>query len=161
MKIRIERILKKKIFVLIILFLIILFFLFFNTKIVKNDSMSPVLRNNYIVFTLPFFPIEKGYIYGFKHNNKIYVKRLIGCENDIIEIKSGKIFINYLQYNDFYVNKLEKFGPLILNKNEYFFLGDYILESLDSRSFGVIKKKDLKFRVIFILYPFDKTGFLK
>ncbi|HOJ63776.1 MAG TPA: signal peptidase I [Spirochaetota bacterium] len=147
------------------IFLLILFLLFFyiflNIKIVKNDSMSPNLRNNYIVLTNPFFSMRTGDIYGFKYNNKIYVKRLIAQPFDIIEIKDGRIFINYLQYRSFYVNKFDRVGPLKLNKDQYFFIGDNELNSFDSRSFGSIDRKDIKFKILFIIYPFNKIGFLR
>lgn len=136
-----------------------IFFLliFFSIKIVKNDSMSPVLKNKDIVFVLPFFFIKKNAIYGFKYNNKIYVKRVVAFPKDIIEINKNILFINYNKF----CNVQGNMSSIILKDEEYFFLGDNLLDSLDSRNFGPIFRKNIKFKIIFILYPFNRIGFVK
>ncbi len=146
---------KKLVPIIIIIFFLII--VIFFIKIVKNNSMSPILKNNDIVFVSPFFLIKKNTIYGFKHNKKIYVKRLIAIPDDIVEINKNILFINYIEYGKIAGN----ISPIILGKEQYFFLGDNFLDSLDSRNFGFISKKDIKFRILFIIYPFNRIGFVK
>ena len=63
----------KKKLLIISLFLIVTFLSFFCIKIVENDSMFPVIKNNDVIIVLPLFSIKKNLIYGFKYNNNIYI----------------------------------------------------------------------------------------
>ena len=48
-----------------------------------------------------------------------------------------------------------------LSKNEYFVLGDNREDSMDSRYYGPINKKNIKGSTKLILFPFNKFGFVK
>ena len=41
----------------------------------------------------------------------------------------------------------------------YFVMGDNRKVSLDSRMYGAYKKKDIKGKASFTIYPFDRFGF--
>ena len=80
----------------------------------------------------------------------------------IIKIEDNKIYINneiiedYV--SDFNINdfKLADIGYDKIPDNMYLVLGDNRIASLDSRSFGLIKKEDIIGRVVFRIWPLGK-----
>ena len=110
---------------------------------------------------------------------KMLIKRIIGLPSEKIVLdKDGKVFIVNSRYPDgveliedyldpgmpTYKNiQLEKsrFEEKVLREKEYYVLGDNRTVSNDSRSFGVVKKKDIVGREIYRLKPPEKKGFFK
>ncbi len=90
------------------------------------------------------------------------VKRVIGVEGDIIDIKDGAVFINDEMLKEPYaVGKTDSNGlktPVTVNKDELFVLGDNREVSIDSREIGMINCSQLEGKVIFRIYPFNKIG---
>ncbi|SHI97554.1 signal peptidase I [Clostridium cavendishii DSM 21758] len=101
-------------------------------------------------------------------NNKTnvrFIKRVIGVENDEIDIKDGFVYVNGKKLKEEYI-KTEtipreiKF-PLRVPKNQIFVLGDNREVSSDSRDFGCISLNQLEGKAVFRLTPLKKSGFLK
>ena len=82
--------------------------------------------------------------------SQLFVKRVIGLPGETIQIKEGKVYINDKLYKE--SNKVDDMvsagvaeEPIILEKGEYFVLGDNRNQSEDSRysSVGMITKKEI------------------
>jgi signal peptidase I len=76
----------------------------------------------------------------------IYVKRIVGLPNDLVEIKDGYLWINGAKLEEKYVLEQGKTVGNIsikLSKEEYFVLGDNREHSADSREFGPIQMRDI------------------
>ena len=87
------------------------------------------------------------------------IKRIIGLPGDTVECINGKIFINDQEYDDKYAYGItDDFSKVELKEDEYFILGDNRLVSEDSRYFGPVKKNNIKGKIIFSLYPFNRFG---
>jgi len=77
------------------------------------------------------------------------VKRLIGLPGDFIEIKDGYVYRNEIMVEESYLNNVDtserkpEYSFLILGDDEFYFLGDNRPVSLDSRTFGPVKKDKL------------------
>jgi signal peptidase I len=121
--------------------------------------------------------IKRGHIYVFypPHNDKAFIKRLVGMPGDDIEIKQGIIsingevleskFISQSSDEDIYEETLDdstyniKITPqhrllidmvLKVPEDEYFFLGDNRDRSSDSRLWGTVSSSDFIGELVFI-----------
>lgn len=84
------------------------------------------------------------------------IKRVIAMPNDAVEIKNGTVFVNNIELDEsgYKIPYLgEDMEKITLSSNQYFVLGDNRPESYDSRSFGPIKKIEIKSKVIFTALP--------
>ncbi len=133
---------------------------------------------------ITFFPYEKkgnlsndlkryidNVIWNFKisqdekYNHQRYVKRVIGIEGDIIDIKNGCVYVNGKKLKEPYAkgvtdtNGME--SPVTVGKNELFVLGDNREVSEDSRLIGMVKLQQVEGKVVFRVYPFQKIGKIK
>ncbi len=100
-------------------------------------------RGDVVVFTYP------------KDRTKDFIKRVIGKEGDVIEIKNKVIYLNGQKMQDPHAHFAEdslipgslsprdNLGPFTVPKNSYFVMGDNRDRSLDSRFWGFVKKEDL------------------
>lgn len=168
---------------------IISYMFFLSPNQVKGPSMFPtfsdgdillVSKINYwldLIFSdHSFFEYKRGDIVVFyipSRQNEEVVKRIIGIPGDKIAIRDGLILINdkviqenYLPFGtktdggDFLSNWGES---LIVPQDSYFVLGDNRNNSIDSRSslLGFVNKKDIKGKVFFRIYPFEKFGIVQ
>lgn len=91
------------------------------------------------------------------------IKRVIGIEGDIIDIKDGYILINGKRQDENYVKSLTepdtKFEyPIEVPEGKVFVLGDNRGNSLDSRHLGYIDIEQIKGKAIYRVFPFGRIG---
>lgn len=91
------------------------------------------------------------------------VKRVIGVEGDIIDIRDGNLYINDDLQDEAYItattpSKNSIDYPLQVTEGKLFVLGDNREYSLDSRDFGLIDIEEVKGKVEFRLLPFSRFG---
>tara|TARA_B110000438_G_scaffold250746_1_gene254774 strand:- start:85 stop:702 length:618 start_codon:yes stop_codon:yes gene_type:complete len=147
--------------------------------IVEGQSMTPTLKdsqrlfvNKFIYLKLPdlispydevfYNQPEKGEVvvfiapYPYDSEGKSFVKRIVGAPGDIVENKSGTIYVNNLPFMNNFGNtpEISEQGVVIVPDNYYYVLGDNRNHSNDSRSFGLIHRSSIKGRVWFIYWPF-------
>ena len=122
----------------------------------------PVLRKTIIPVTKP----ERGDVVVFIYpmdRSKDFIKRVIGVEGDVIEIRNKKIYINGAPFNDthgVYTDSLilprsmqprDNFGPVKVPKGHIFAMGDNRDNSYDSRFWGFVSLDDVIGKA-FIIY---------
>lgn len=147
---------------------------------VDGDSMYPTLIDEEIGFVNVFSAKHLG-IQRFDVvvvQNEItkdpWVKRVIGMPNDTIEAKDDVVYVNgkaieepYLHNS--YVESIRKqgkkftndFGPITLQENEYFLMGDNRVVSYDSRKVGAFHKEDIIGKDAYIVYPFSQMKLVR
>ncbi|BCN31317.1 signal peptidase I [Anaeromicropila herbilytica] len=107
-------------------------------------------------FDIVVFPKSKG-VY--------YIKRIIGLPGETVQIIRGIIYINGDPIKENYGKEVIKESgdaskPIVLQKGEYFVLGDNRNDSMDSRdsAVGKIARERIIGKAIFRLWPFNKIG---
>ncbi|WP_099203168.1 signal peptidase I [Miniphocaeibacter massiliensis] len=153
----------------IILALIIKTFLLSST-LVSGVSMEPTLETNDKLFVnkVSFLVdnVERGDIVEFHNPNnegEDFIKRVIGIEGDIVEIRDNKVYVNGNMLKEDYTSSN---GETIyynenrweIGKGKVFVLGDNRPRSNDSRSFGPISKKSIVGIAFFRYSPLSKIG---
>lgn len=154
----------------------VLVLVFGNKSAVIGDGMNPVLTNggevfinksSYIIFKPGVGDIIAFYPNGNK-NSYLYLKRVVAVGGDEVLIENGHLYVNgnLFEDEDFY-EPMEFAGlaenPIVLQKDEFFVLGDNRNDSEDSRfgNIGPVKRDDIVGRVWFrIKTDGVKDGFL-
>lgn len=140
--------------------------------LVDGGSMLPNLKSGELLLidklNLDIDRLERGDVIVFRHikndqyNGKFFIKRLIGLPRDRVVVQNGVTTIyneenpkgiildeSFVKYKD-----SSKDIDIELREDEYLAFGDNRAESYDSRSWGVIYKKDISGKAVFRLYPF-------
>ena len=94
----------------------------------------------------------------FSYEDQTYVSVVIAKGGDLVEIdERGCLYVNHIQTSDAVVydmdqdDELEISLPFRVPNDSYFVLNENLEAPEDSRSFGAIKAKDIKGKVISIL----------
>lgn len=156
--------------ILAIIFSVLVRIFVFETYVVPTPSMEPTLlvEDKVIVNKLAykFHPIKRGDIVAFHspvEKGKDLVKRAIALGGDKITLTSqGDIYINDKKLVEDYLpdNINPGYDPqtFIIGEDEIFVMGDNRNDSLDSRFFGPINKKDIFGEVFIIYWPPSRFG---
>jgi signal peptidase I len=131
--------------------------------------MTPTLKNNEVVLSVKGGEFSRGDIYAMYYNNKVLVKRIIGCPGDWVNIdKDGNVYINGKILEEPYVQE-KALGecsaelPFQVPEEKYFVMGDDRPISLDSRSeaIGAVAVDQIIGKIMCRLWPLDKIGTVK
>ena len=100
------------------------------------------------------------------NNNKLsmdtaFVKRIIGLPGDTIIInKSGEVFNNgiKLNFNNVVSGNESELINYTVPENYYFLLGDNRNNSIDSRIYGSVNKKQIIGKAVYKIYPLNEIS---
>ena len=149
-----------------------------DISIVSGQSMEPYLGHGDRLLLqkykirLNIATFKRGDIVVFKSPyeekklllNKLFLKRIVGLPGDRINITGGKVYVNgqvlvedYI-HRDIYTYPCDYGEDILVPKDSYFVIGDNrnINKSGDSRSFGPIKKSDIRGLAVLSLLPLKK-----
>lgn len=112
-------------------------------------------------------PKRKDVILYEKAGGEKDVKRIIGLPGERIRIVQGQILINDELPDD--LREYSVFVPglaseeIVLQKDEYFLLGDWVEGSLDSRfaEVGNVKREQILGKIWFCISPMDHLGWVE
>ena len=99
--------------------------------------------------------------------NSPIIKRVIGIEGDLIEIKDKKVYVNGTALVENYTNgegtEDVNFSKVTVPPGQIYVIGDNRMPyaSNDSRNIGPLEIKRVGGRAIFRFFPFDKIGVIK
>ena len=157
-----------KIVILALVIVIPIRYFIFQPFIVRGVSMEPNFHNNdYLIvdeisyrFRMPY----RGDIIIFRYPqnpSEKFIKRIIGLPEEIVSLENNQIVIidkfgereildesSYLSSQTLFNNK-----EIYLAEDEYFVLGDNRSYSFDSRSWGILPKKNIIGRALFRVFP--------
>ena len=157
----------------VVIAIIVILFLYQPVK-VEGTSMMPALDDqerifiNKFVYRLHFGSIERGDMVVFWYPNdpsKSYIKRVIGTPGDRVEVDHGTVLVNGSVLKETYVPEEYRdqvsMPVTIVPNGEYFVLGDHRSSSNDSRSWGMVPRRYIYGKAVFVYWPLDKMGVLK
>ena len=157
----------------VVLAIIVILFLYQPVK-VEGTSMMPTLDDqerifiNKFVYRLHFGNIDRGdtVVFWFPQDpSKSYIKRVIGVPGDRIEVDRGTVIVNGRALVEDYVpaefRDQTSLSARTIPEDEYFVLGDHRSSSNDSRSWGMVPRRYIYGKAVFIYWPFEKMGLLK
>lgn len=147
-----------------------------QSSVIEGSSMTPALNDgeriivNRFVFTRARISLmgEEGYLFHGPQRGDVIVfrkpeterenivKRVVGIPGDQIDIRDQFVWVNGIKQEHVGVKtnprNYVKY-PMILNKDNYFVLGDNRSVSNDSRNWGTILKDDILGRAWVIYWP--------
>jgi signal peptidase I len=157
----------------------------FRPFIVSGASMVPSFQSgNYLIvdeISYKFSSPQRGDVIVFDasflkgYTGERFIKRIIGLPGDTVNITNGKVEIikdgkmvvlsekylpadlktyGYLLTNGYAPSQLAK--EITLKADEYFVMGDNRSDSYDSRSWGVLSKKNIIGKAFFRIFPFTE-----
>ena len=133
---------------------------------IYGTSMNPNLQEGDIVVSVKSPQFKTGDIIAFYYNNRVLVKRIIGCPGDSVVITdSGDVYVNNTLLDEPYLTE-KSYGnadieyPYTVPQNSFFVLGDHRESSVDSRSslVGCVEKEEIIGKIIFRVWPIKRIG---
>lgn len=160
MKEKIMKNLKELLPYIIILIVVLLVRTFIATPIkVNGNSMYKTLNGSEFMILNKLAKIDRYDIVVVDTKNDELIKRVYGLPGEKISIENNTIYINDKKIEDIYAyGDTSNYESITLGSDEYFILGDNRVVSLDSRTIGPVKEKQIKGTTNFILYPFQRFG---
>jgi signal peptidase I len=157
----------------VVLAVIVILFLYQPVK-VEGTSMMPTLDDqerifiNKFVYRLHFGKVDRGdtVVFWFPGDpTKSYIKRVIGVPGDRVEVYLGSVLVNGQALVEAYVPEeyrdQSSMPERTVPQDEYFVLGDHRSSSNDSRAWGMVPRRYIYGKAVFIYWPLDKMGVLR
>jgi signal peptidase I len=150
--------------------LVIIVFLYQPVK-VEGTSMAPLLSDQERIFINKFVyrfePIQRGDVVVFWYpldHSKSFIKRVIGLPGETVQIRQGAVYVDGNMVPEPYVPRqyedVSDFGPVRVEMDHYFVMGDHRISSNDSRVFGSVASRFIYGRAVFAYWPVDHFGSL-
>ncbi len=140
----------------------------FQPFIVKGASMEPSFQSgDYLIIDELSFRLrdpQRGEVVVFRYPNEPsqrFIKRIIALPEEKITLKNNQITITdqdgqtiLLDESEYLTNPLwSSQQEIVLDKDEYFVLGDNRQHSFDSRKWGAVERESIIGRVIIRAWP--------
>ena len=137
---------------------------FINTEYNLGDVV--VFYNPNFIYTKNVYQEYLDALQVWNLNNKLsmdtaFVKRIIGLPGDTIIInKSGEVFINgiKLNFNNVVSGNESELINYTVPEYYYFLLGDNRNNSIDSRIYGSVNKKQIIGKAVYKIYPLNEIS---
>ena len=159
--------------ILITIFLVLVIFLGMQFSLqsytVSGQSMEPSFVNGEWLLmdklSYHFSSPKRGDVIIFQppeSSNEPYIKRIIGLPGENIEIYKGKIYIDGKELEETPDLPAIQYSSVVhsweIPEGSYFVLGDNRTNSTDSRSFGLVPKKNIRGKVWIRYWPPSEWG---
>jgi signal peptidase I len=139
---------------------------------IESHSMQPnFYEGEFILVNKLAFKLgapERGDVIVFHNPNNVeedYIKRVIGLPGDSIDIHDGTVFINgkplVEQYPINAIPRNSPYGPIVVEPNHLFVMGDNRPQSQDSRAFGQLDEDLIVGKAWVRVWPFNKFGIIQ
>lgn len=121
----------------------------------------------------PFTTPQRGDVIVFVYpedHSKDFIKRVVGVEGDVVEIRDKKVYVNGKPWDDPYgvytdpreipkgLDPRDNFGPVRVPQGQLFVMGDNRDNSRDSRYWGFVHVGEVKGKAFLIYYSWDNSN---
>ena len=117
-------------------------------------------------YSSPFGTPNRGDIIIFEYPpdpSKMFVKRVIGVPGDIIQIDNGAVYLNNEKLLEPYLTNSysgQSIGPITVENNTFFVLGDNRSESNDSRNGWLVPYENILGKAWILYWPINKLSLI-
>ncbi len=156
-------------YIIVIVIVLLLFIFVIGLQQVVGPSMNPTLKEGNIVIVnkllYHFSDIDRNDIVVLSQDEKYMVKRVVGLPGETVEYKDNYVIVNgetfkepfidteKVHTNDFSIKDL---GYDVIPEDMYLVLGDNRENSLDSRDYGLVSKKQIVGKAWMRIWPFSE-----
>lgn len=155
-------------------------FAFQQSKIPSGSMEDTLLIGDYIMVNrfiyaplqfdwekkiLPVREVKRQDVVVFKFPDEPeidYIKRVVGLPGDTLEIRRGYLYVNGVGIPEPYVEdkyrRIQDFGPVRVDPDHFFVMGDHRDRSSDSRSWGQVPRELLKGRALLIWWSYPEQA---
>ncbi len=139
---------------------------------IESTSMQPnFIEGQFVLVNKLAFKLgepHRGEVLVF-HNPDLpsedFIKRIIGLPGDVVEVKGKEVFVNGAILPEPFEHNLTdgnyRFGPVTVEPNRLFVMGDNRPNSKDSRVIGTIQEDLLVGKAWLRVWPLDKFGLIE
>jgi signal peptidase I len=157
----------------VVIAIIVILFLYQPVK-VEGTSMMPSLIDqerifiNKFVYRFGLADVGRGdtVVFWFPNDTtKSYIKRVIGVPGDLVEVSNGTVIVNGRALTEPYVPEEYRDTVSVPSRrvpsDQYFVLGDHRSSSNDSRTWGMVPRRYIYGKAVFVYWPLDRVGLLR
>ena len=158
-------------YVLILLVVLLFRIYLFSPIVVRESSMVPTLHDGDVMILnkigYRINGLKRFDIIVLRYDGEKLIKRVIGLPGEDIEYIDNELYVNGKKIDEDYTRKetedfiLEVIGYSKIPEDKYLVMGDNRPYSKDSRTIGLIDKKDIVGYANTIIYPFTDIGEVK
>lgn len=140
-----------------------------QATVVYGQSMQPNLQpfERLVIEKLSYYLHDPGraeiVVLDLPQMQELMIKRIIGLPGETVEIRQGHVYINGIEVPESYDHTASDsfYGPITLEADTYFVLGDNRNNSNDSRSFGPIHRSSITGRAWLRYWPLTRVTLFK
>lgn len=158
-------------YILVIILAFVIKMFVFTPIRVNGDSMVPNLHDGDIMILneIGYYlnGVDRFDIVVVKTDDDKIIKRVIGLPGETVKYVDNKLYINDQEVKEDFQHEithnfdLSEIDVDIIPEGFYFVVGDNRGNSKDSRTIGLISKKQIMGKTSLVLYPFNKIGRVK
>lgn len=161
-------------YIIVIVVVLVLFIFVIGLQQVIGPSMNPTLEEGNIIIVNKLLyrldEIKRNDIVVISQDEKYMIKRVVGLPGETVEYKDNYVIVNGVTYKENFIDtekvhtnnfSIKDLGYDVIPDDMYLVLGDNRENSLDSRSYGLISKKNVIGKAWIRIFPFNKIKFIK
>ncbi|MFI5175659.1 MAG: signal peptidase I, partial [Terriglobia bacterium] len=138
---------------------------------VEGVSMLPRIEDQERIFVNKFIyrfkPIARGDVIVFSYPldpQRFFIKRVIGMPGETVQIRDGKVMIDGRELMESYIPRKfqapENDPPITVGSDHFYVLGDHRNSSNDSRSWGLVPRRNIYGKAVLCYWPLEKLSLI-
>lgn len=161
-------------YIIIIVVVLLLFIFVVGLQQVIGPSMNPTLNEGDIIIVNKLLyhldDIKRNDVIVISQDEKYMIKRVVGLPGEMVEYKDNYVIVDGIKYEEKFIDttsiktndfSIKELGFETIPDDMFLVLGDNREDSLDSRTYGLIKKTNIIGKAWIKIWPFTNIKFIK